>query len=919
MRFGHQRALDGLRGVAVAAVLLFHADLSWAAGGFHGIDVFFVLSGFLITTLLFQEAASTHTVSLPAFWSRRVRRLLPALLAVLAAVSLYAVTLARASELGAIRRDGITSLLYVSNWAQVFSDVGYFDTFGPRSPLLHTWSLAVEEQYYLIWPVLVSIVAWWTIRRHRRSAPSDPATFPEGSRSVTRGAARDAARLRRRVGWLASGAALAATAWMAYLAPRTSVSRVYFGTDTHGLTLLVGSALAAWWWGRWSGEATEDGAPQPSQSPAPRWLVAAGWVGAGLLAASFVRHWSDTFLTRGGYLLLSLATAAVIAAVTAPGSGALATALSWGPLRRLGTISYGAYLWHWPLYVVLSPARTGMSLYPLTAVRILATLAVAELSYRIIETPLRYRIRWPMPLAPAATATLVVVVLASTVGAVPTDAQRFESDQAAAATAPTTTAPPPPPQTRLLVLGDSLAASLGDGWASSPDLAVSTAAWPNCGVKTAGPFRAGHKAPPTSAGAPPPCGSWPQEWPAAVTAERPDVILIVARSWPPLTTSESVRRGMTIDVSATTTQMLDELESIRAQLGAGGAGLMLAGVPPAISPDEEVFARVWSNVSREFAAANPDQVKAADLAACADACSAAELGVVAGPAGPVFDAAGAAPARALLGAKAREWHLQRWSEQQEATQRVPTLLVGDSVGWSLGSYWYGQSGEPTADSRLRIWNRARYSCELDSGPRVVRGARQPLSPTCRDWRTEWSKYVDQFHPSLAVVVMGNWEVSDRIIDGHRLRFGTPEHDAYFSKLLDEVVTVLGRPGTTVVFLAAVEALPGDTSPDRFDVSNPTRVTHLNEMLSAAAARHPGATAFLDLRSRVCPTSFCPRTVDGVTPRPDGTHYGADGGPWVAKWLEPQLDQLASAAATPAPGDAAAPAPSTSTTEAAPTR
>lgn len=903
MRFGHQRALDGLRGIAVAAVLLFHADLPWAAGGFHGIDVFFVLSGFLITTLLFQEAASTRTISLPSFWSRRIRRLLPALLAVLAAVCVYAVTLAKANELGAIRRDGIASLLYVSNWAQVFSDVGYFDTFGPRSPLLHTWSLAVEEQYYLIWPVLVGLVGWWTLRRHRQSH---------------RGAARVAAQLRRRVGWIATGGTLAATLWMAYLAPRAGINRVYFGTDTHGLTLLVGSALAAWWWGRWSGEPLGD-EPGPAPARRSRWTEVAGWVGAALLLASFVHHWSDAFLTRGGYLLLSLATAAVIASVTAPGADLLATGLSWGPLRRLGTISYGAYLWHWPLYVVLTPARTGLSLYPLTAVRILATLAVAELSYRWIETPLRYRIRWPIPLAPIGTAVLVGLVVVSTLGAVPTDAQRFAADQAAAATAPTTTEPPPPPQTRLLVLGDSLAASLGDGWASTPELSVTSAAWPSCGVATAGPFRKGMHAPPTSAGTPPPCGSWPQDWPAAVAAAEPDVILIAARSWPPLTTSASVRRGMTIDVSATTTEMLDELERIRTTLGAGGAGLMLAGVPSAVAPDEEVFAKVWLNVAREFAAANPDQVRAENLASCGDACTAAELGTVPAPAGPVLGPQGAASSRALLGAAARAWHLQRWSAKQEATQRVPTLLVGDSVGWSLGSYWYGQGGQATADSRLRIWNRARYACELDSGPRIVRGVRQALSKTCKDWRTEWAGYVDQFHPRLVLVVMGNWEVSDRVIGGRRLRFGTPEHTAYFGALLDEVVGVLARPETTVVFLSAVESMP-DTSADRYDVSNPQRVAHLNDMLAAAAARHPASAAYIDLRSRVCPTSPCPRTVDGVTPRPDGTHYGADGGPWVAEWLEPQLDQLARSAppSTPA-GGAAAPDPSPTPTTTTPTR
>ncbi len=160
-RFRYLPALDGLRAFAVLAVLCYHGGMSWAIGGFLGVDAFFVLSGFLITSLLLVEWRGTGGIALSAFWIRRARRLLPALFLVLGGVALYAAFAAAPTELDRIRSDGLASLFYVSNWRFVFSHQSYFEQFGVPSPLRHMWSLAIEEQFYLVWPMIVYGVLRW--------------------------------------------------------------------------------------------------------------------------------------------------------------------------------------------------------------------------------------------------------------------------------------------------------------------------------------------------------------------------------------------------------------------------------------------------------------------------------------------------------------------------------------------------------------------------------------------------------------------------------------------------------------------------------------------------------------------------------------------------------------------------------------
>ncbi len=380
-----RRALDGVRGAAVLAVLLFHGD--HLEGGFLGVDLFFVLSGFLITSLLLVEMRGTARVGLLAFWARRARRLLPALFLVVAGVALYAAFVARPEDVHRIRDDAWGTLAYVANWRFVFAGFDYFALFTSPSPLNHTWSLAIEEQFYVVWPlVMVAVLAW-------------------GRRTGRTG--RDATAQRTflvSAGLAGAFSLLALGLWF-----RTEdATRVYYGTDTRAPSILIGAALGAFL--TWRG---------PARSRALRRIVeGAAIAGALLLVAMWIRL-SGVNVYRGGLLVGAAAGAAVIAAAAHPEPGPVARVLGVRPLVGLGLVSYGVYLYHWPLYLWLDESRTGLDGWPLLALRLVATLAVAIVSYRFVEQPIRrgaFSARTLGWLTPAAAAALIAVMLVSTAG-----------------------------------------------------------------------------------------------------------------------------------------------------------------------------------------------------------------------------------------------------------------------------------------------------------------------------------------------------------------------------------------------------------------------------------------------------------------------------------------------------------------------
>jgi peptidoglycan/LPS O-acetylase OafA/YrhL len=343
-------ALDGLRALAVSAVIAYHLGLPWARGGFLGVDFFFVVSGFLITGILLREFAEAGRLDLGNFYARRARRLLPALFVVIAAIVAFTAIRPGAPGTAGLRGDVGAALGYVANWRFVLSGQGYFARFTVPSPLRHTWSLAIEEQYYIIWPIVLI-----------------------GILRITGQSKRWALII---VAALAGASALT----MAMLFhPGSDPSRAYYGTDSRAFELLIGSGSAIWLAGR----------AQPGRW-ARRLLHVAGAVSLLALGLAFLRvSDSSAWMYRGGFLGVSVLGAIIVASATRDDAGPLGALLSFGPLPWVGRLSYGLYLWHWPVIDLLTREQTGLAGRPLMALQVGVSVAAAVASYYLIERPIR--------------------------------------------------------------------------------------------------------------------------------------------------------------------------------------------------------------------------------------------------------------------------------------------------------------------------------------------------------------------------------------------------------------------------------------------------------------------------------------------------------------------------------------------------
>ena len=337
---------------------------------------------------------------LARFWERRARRLLPALGVMLVGVAAYARFAARPEELHRIRWDGLATLLYVANWRAIFGKADYWALFTAPSPLEHTWSLAIEEQFYLVWPlVFVGLLALVRMRS-RRTEPST--AHAEGGGAA--GAGRPLADLALKLTLVLGALSLAGAAFFQH---RDGWNRVYYGTDTRSFAILAGAAVASHM-ARFG--PVRDGRPR-------RLLEVGGVLSVGVLGVAWVvLDGASSLAHHGGLVACSIAGAVVIAAVAHPTRGVVARVFSFKPLRWMGLISYGAYLYHWPLIVWLTSDRVHLHGLPLAAVQFLATIAVSIVSYKVIEQPIRHRSGWRRRtnvLVPASCFALVAVLLAT--------------------------------------------------------------------------------------------------------------------------------------------------------------------------------------------------------------------------------------------------------------------------------------------------------------------------------------------------------------------------------------------------------------------------------------------------------------------------------------------------------------------------
>ncbi|MBA3609963.1 MAG: acyltransferase [Rubrobacter sp.] len=370
-RLRYLSGLDGLRALAVAAVLVYHANAGWLPGGFLGVEVFFVISGYLITALLLTEWRERGGIDILGFWMRRARRLLPAVFLVIIASLVFAV-LFLPEEVAGLRWDALAAFGYATNWYLVAGQESYFEAVGRPSLLTHLWSLAVEEQFYLVWPVISAVAL---------------AVFG-----------------RRGLLFAAVAGAVGSTVLMANLyTPDVDPSRLYYGTDTRAAGLLIGAALACLWVpGKEENRATEAVQRRLSRRDrrtgrlrrkwgwaAPLMLDVAGLVAlGGLVYLCFTLNEYGSFLYRGGFAVVGLVTAVLITALVHPRTHTGLMDLS--VLRWIGVRSYGIYLWHWPIYTVTRPQLDVPFDGPqLLALRLAATLVLADLSYRLVETPIR--------------------------------------------------------------------------------------------------------------------------------------------------------------------------------------------------------------------------------------------------------------------------------------------------------------------------------------------------------------------------------------------------------------------------------------------------------------------------------------------------------------------------------------------------
>jgi peptidoglycan/LPS O-acetylase OafA/YrhL len=622
-RLAYVPALDGVRAFAVVAVMMFHGGIPHMDGGFMGVDAFFVLSGFLITSLLIGEWRQTLTIKLGAFWARRARRLLPALLLMLLFVAFFAAVIVPKGTYGALRLDALSTLLYVSNWHFILINSNYFaENSGTASPLLHTWSLAVEEQFYLIWPLVVLGVMHFT-------------------------------RNLKVLFGLCVAAAIASAVWMhTVYNGGLNTNRAYLGTDTRSQCLFIGCAIAV---GLVLLAQRSHDQGRLAKGELWRPTSRAGVATCGLLgiagAAGAVSIWLLTtslssFPYSGGFFLLGLSVGAVIVAAVAVPRSIVPRFLALTPIRYVGRISYGLYIWHWPIFIWLNHDRTGLVGWELFGVRVAVTFGVSVVSFHLVERPIRmgtFVSQWRAWLVvPAGVGAVIVAVIAATTTTPATAGIPAIGIGTGAAT--TTTSPGAPTlaqPVRVLLFGDSVALTLGIGLSYAPDqnkygYVLSDDGILGCGVVD-GPqvelLGAIDSTPsacdgsPLTSGEPETDQPWADQWLSAMNEVKPNVVVLLAGRWE---VTDRVYHGQWTNIfnpvfAAYVKQQLEKASNVVTSTGARMVFLTAAcnneGEQPDGSPwpeDNPDRLTVYNRLVREVAAEHPltDSVVDLNSAAC---------------------------------------------------------------------------------------------------------------------------------------------------------------------------------------------------------------------------------------------------------------------------------------------------------------
>ncbi|MEI8002044.1 MAG: acyltransferase family protein [Actinomycetes bacterium] len=591
--FGYKPALDGLRAVAVMSVVAYHFGAGWLTGGFLGVDTFFVLSGYLITSLLLLEWRRSDTINFGGFWARRARRLLPALFLVLLVIALWGRIVLHPDQWGALRADSLWTLFYGANWHFIWSGQSYFTP--EPSMLRHGWSLAIEEQFYLVWPLVVYACLRCSKGRHVALAAACV------------------------VGSVASIALM----WSRFH-PGLDPSRVYYGTDSRASQLFIGALLAIVLvhWG-------------PKATWSRLIIQVLGVLGAVAMAMAYWRLTDRSpFLYRGGFTLFAIVVVLVITAIIQESRNPLRALLCLRPIRWIGAVSYGVYLWHWPIAVALSPARLaswGWAIdgWELAVVRLTATFVIAALSFSLVEKPIReHRFRrslTPKLLVPVGFATVVLVIVASTAGATHNrlavaPGTLLQTGNGSATSVTTRPGGNLVPSARMLLLGDSVADTLGNALATAgatDGVTVVTRARPGCGL-TEGVATLPDGTPISWA---PGCAAGADAYERqALDSVEPDTLL-----WHSTWENSDVVVGgkhLVVGTPAWKEWFAGELERVRALAADHGARLVFLTIPPrapnptiVVDPADTARDEFVNVALAKFAAQHPTDVGVVDFAA----------------------------------------------------------------------------------------------------------------------------------------------------------------------------------------------------------------------------------------------------------------------------------------------------------------
>ena len=783
--------LDGLRGIAVLAVLVYHAQLGFP-GGPLAVSQFFTLSGYLITTLILRRGSFRHDADdLIPFWMRRYRRLAPAALVTIGAVVVFGATIATERQLRDLPGTVVAALGQYANWHFIFSGMSYVDLFQAPSPLQHFWSLAIEEQFYLSMPLLLLLL------------------FRTG-------------RSLRFITWFLSAGALASSGLMLLLfRGGTSIDRLYYGTDTRAAEILVGCVLAVVLHQR----------PLAPGRNLHRAFTVAGIVAAGITYwAWFNIQFVDPILYEGGFLVHAALTAVLIVTVLTD-AGPAAALLATRPLALLGRMSYATYCFHWPIYLWLSPERTGTDGWTLFGLRAMITLALAAISMRYLELPVRSRKlsvrRGALPLA---FATSVTVILVGTVGLtqreVHTDLAGLGVDTSQVPVAATM---------RVLVIhddrGSDIAARLGR---RDPSLEIRSVSFP-CESAGAG----------TTDGV---CDGWEATWSDAVTAFDPDVVLFHVTGFDISAFPDVVALGNRHDqaqwIASRLTPGFDLLTSRGARVVWARATL----------PADQAILRRSSNpfwlAMHELATTQPDVREVSSTGT------------------PTL-------LRDL-----------RTFRRPSATDQTRVLVLGDSVSKTIG-YGLEQWGADTG--QLLVWSAGTEGCGLVADGWISDRSGREVRPddACLDTVKQWRNQVAAFRPDVVVVSSTLSDVQRRRLDEwpSMLTPGDRVFDDYLVDAYARAFDAMSSSGATVVWLQPLCYLdPGGIfrEPDGRDAADPERLIYVRDVINTRFAALRPNVRFVDLSDTLCPGGRFASEVDGIDVRPDGAHFSVEGARWLAE-------------------------------------